>query len=133
MPGAYIEIQGMDALVRKVGSIEKAQNIVEPVIVRHSERIGKKWHTYPPMLPSQRYRRTGKLGRGRRQLVQRTPLSISAIARNDGVPYNVWVIRTQSQAGIHRGRWNSDERLVESESADVVRDASAAIQAKLDE
>ena len=130
---AEIIILGMDALIRKVGSVEKAQDVVEPVIVRHSQEIGKKWHAYPPQLPNQRYRRTGRLGRGRRQIVNRTPSAVEAIARNDGVPYNVWVIRTATQAGIHRGRWNSDERLIESESPQVIRDANAAIQAKLDE
>lgn len=129
---ADIEIVGIDNLVRKLNSVDRAQDVIEPRFRYWSERIGAEWHKYPPPLPNQRYVRTGNLGRGRRQLMQRTANSITAIARSSGPAYNTWVLQGKTQAGIHRGRWATDDGLVNKYTRDVTNDVEATIQAELD-
>jgi hypothetical protein len=129
---ADIEIVGLDALIRKVGNVANAQNVIEPRMRHWSERIGEEWHKYPPPLPGQRYRRTGNLGRGRRQLLQRSARDITAIARSSGPAYNVWVLDGGTQAGIHRGRWRTDDQMVSQYTRNVVDDLDATIQRELD-
>ena len=127
-----IKIEGLDKLIQGLGSIEKAHEAIEPVLSRWAERIGTEWHTYPPTLPNQRYRRTGRLRRGRRQLVQRRRDGIAAIARNEGVPYSGWVLRDSTQANVHRGRWQTDEGLARKYERAIAQDVEEAIAKRLE-
>jgi hypothetical protein len=128
MADTSIEIKGMDVLFRKLGTMEKVQDHLEPRMKHWTDTVLNEWHNYPPPLPNQRYVRTLKLSRGRRTIIQRVANGLVGIARNEGVPYSPWVIKAKTQAGIHRNRWNTDEGMVQKYTPLIQADFDKAVQ-----
>jgi hypothetical protein len=116
-----LEIKGVDDLLRKLGTIEKVQDKLQPVAQREIRRVRERAQVYPPMLPNQRYVRTFKLRRGWADNVERVQSGLVARATNRNVPYNIYVQGHGTQAGIHRNRWETNKQILERETPAIVR------------
>jgi hypothetical protein len=129
---ADIHINGLDALIRKFNSFEKVLDVVEPVIADRTRRNRIRAQIYPPPLPRQRYVRTYKLRGGWSDRVQRSSSGIQGIASNRGVPYAPAVQGYGTQEAIHRGRWETDQQILDAETPGIVEDMTRIVQAELD-
>jgi len=128
MSSASLEIKGMDEVLRKLGTIERVQDRLEPVAQREIRRVRTRAQVYPPTLPNQRYVRTFRLQRGWADNVQRVSNGLIATASNRNVAYNIWVQGHGTQAAIHRNRWETNRQILDAETPAIVRAFNDEIQ-----
>lgn len=152
-----ITIQGLDRLYRKLGKIASAQ-VLERPMQRAVLRLQRRMQEYPPALAAVQgpasqpvrfstrggrqvgfiarrrkpYRRTGTYGRRWTTKVQRSSGGLVGRVGNN-VAYGPYVGSERFQARIHRGRWNTDERIVREEQAAIVADFQREIDRALAE
>lgn len=130
---ASIEIQGIDALIRKLDSMERVNDILEPPMQRAVLRLQRDMAEYPPQRPGSSYVRTGTLGRRWTTQVTRSGDGLTGKIGNNTV-YAPFVQSARFQAAVHRGRWNNtDEATLERNRQRIVDDFDNAIQRALDE
>ena len=132
MSSFSISIDGVDKLSAKLGRIERVQDVLEPVARRRIRAMRDRARIYPPRLPNQRYVRTYTLRGGWNDSVQRVSNGIVARAENK-VGYSPWVQGYGTQAGIHRGRWETERQILDAETPQTVQEFGDAIQRALDE
>jgi hypothetical protein len=129
---ASIEIQGLDALFRKLDRIEDVQNTLMPPMQRAVLRLQRDMADYPPKRAGSSYVRTGTLGRRWTTKVDRTSDGLQGKIGNN-TAYGPFVQSKRFQASVHRGRWQTDAQVAERNERDIVADFNATIQRKLDE
>lgn len=92
---------------------------------------------YPPERPGQIYARTGNLGAAWRNApakIAGTAWGLSGELVNP-TSYGVWVQRDERQGGpaqnraYHKGRWQTDEQVVERRADDLAEALTVAIEA----
>lgn len=149
-----VEIRGLDRLFKKLGAVAGTQVLVKPM-GRGVARLQRRMQEYPPALaPVQGpasapvrftargrqvefiarrrkpYRRTGTYGR--RWTVRIMAMGGGLVGRvGNNVAYGPYVGSEQWQARIHRGRWNTDRRVVEQEAPGILADFQHAIDEAL--
>ena len=129
-----IDVRGLDRLVRAVGSLRVLEILRAPMIGAMA-RVVDRMADYPPPPSGSGYRRTGTLGRRWTQ----TQPSVTATATElvvkvgNNTKYGPWVQNEQFQAGMHRGRWQTDVRVLSDLSGQIQNDLDAAVQRALDE
>ena len=121
-----IEIRGTDALIAKLGKVQ-ATNVLRDPMQRAVLRIQRDMQEYPPQRVGSTYRRTGTLGRLWTTRVQQNSGYLEGKVGNR-VKYAPFVQSRQFQARIHRGRWQTDERVVNLNARIIVRDFEATIE-----
>lgn len=131
-----IEITGVQALERKIGSLRTLQVLAQPM-VRSMARIVSKVATYPARPASNRknpYRRTGLFGRSWQMRVNSTGGSLEGIVDNP-TPYGPYVMGPgpdkPMQAWMHVGIWRTTDQWVEEVADDIVADFTATINREL--
>lgn len=129
---AEIVILGIDALIRKLDSIDDVHTVLRPPMQRAVYRLQRDMADYPPARPSSSYVRTGTLGRRWTTKVNQTSTGLTGVIGNNTY-YGPFVQSKQFQAWMHRGRWQTDADVAERNERDIVNDFNAVIQAKLDE
>lgn len=135
MPAVSIDIQGMDALYRKLGKVADVRAVIRPPMQRWTQQGLRDMQDYPPELPGQRYIRTFTLRGGWTGTVLYEPSGLhgglTGRIRNANVPYNVYVQNDRRQARIHRGRWLTDEGWVNQNRTAILGSFRQAIQAEI--
>lgn len=129
---ATIEILGIDALVRKLDSMERVNDVLTPPMQRAVLRLQRDMADYPPARPGSSYVRTGTLGRRWTTDVNRSGDGLVGKVGNNTV-YSPFVQSARFQASVHRGRWQTDEATLERNRQRIVDDFEQAIQRALDE
>ena len=124
-----IEIRGTDALIAKLGKVQ-ATNVLRDPMQRAVLRIQRDMQEYPTQRVGSTYRRTGTLGRLWTTRVQQNSGYLEGKVGNR-VKYAPFVQSRQFQARIHRGRWQTDERVVNLNARTIVRDFEATIERAL--
>lgn len=86
---------------------------------------------YPPMLPNQKYKRTGILGESFETNMQPLKGGVKMFFRNTAIQkgkrYAGWVISSErfgkvgGQAKIHQGRWYTMQKYTQSKIKDVLK------------
>lgn len=136
MSGAFeikVEIVGLKRLENQLRSLEKALQIIDPVISKHATKFADDIRNkpYPPMLPNQKYKRTGLLGRRFRAKHAGMPLGSHAVENR--VPYAIWVAKRGWQnKAYHLGRWWTLENEAEKTIPTLQRELSTALEQELD-
>lgn len=153
-----VEIRGLEQLTRKLGKAAALTTIERPM-QRSVLRLQRRMQEYPPALaPVQGtafapvrfstrggasvafmarrrkpYRRTGTYGR--RWTARVTKLAGNGLQGRVGnnVRYAPFVGSERWQAGIHRGRWNTDDRVVREEMPGILADFQGVIDKALEE
>jgi hypothetical protein len=128
---ATIEIQGIDALIRKLDSMEQVNDVLNPPMQRAVLRLQRDMADYPPARPGSSYRRTGTLGRRWTTEITRNGNGLIGKTGNN-TSYGPWVQSKQFQARVHRGRWQTDEDVLERNRRRITDDFDATIQRELD-
>jgi hypothetical protein len=106
--------------------------IVEGPIDRGAFRIEAGMKVYPPPPANSRYRRTGTLGRRWTTRPIRTATMVGREVGNN-TEYAPLVQSAAVQARVHRGRWLTDEAVIEREAPRIIRDVERTLQEALDE
>ena len=127
---AQIEIQGIDALFRKLGNVGAIATL-RPPMQRGVFRLQAGMAKYPAQRAGSSYVRTGTLGR--RWVappIKETANGIIGTVGNN-TKYGPWVQSSAFQAKVHQGRWQTDADVVEKEQGAIVADFENAIQGAL--
>lgn len=120
-----LEIKGINELFRKLDSID-AIKILEDPMSRAVLRLESRLKVYPPTRPNQRYVRTGTLGRRWTHEVTKRSDGIIGTVGNNTI-YGPFVQSARFQTRIHRGRWQTDQAVLEAEKDTILRDFERAI------
>jgi hypothetical protein len=123
MPTISIQIQGVQELIKRLGDATAAATL-RPPLERSMERLRVLLATYPPQPTTSTYARTGNLGRGWKTSLGSGSLQASLTNR---VPYGPFVQGDKTQAGMHRGRWITDQQAVTKETPAIEADFQDAI------
>jgi hypothetical protein len=146
-----IEIRGLDRLIKKLGVAGGTQMLAKPM-TRSLLRLQRRMQEYPPALPARQgplgprasrrrasvrnfrtgYRRTGTYGRRWTWRMAAVGGGLQGRVGNN-VAYGPYVGSERFQAKVHRGRWNTDERVMRQEAPGIVADFQSAIDKALGE
>lgn len=128
MPG--IEIKGLDKLFVKLDRAAAIDTLVPPM-ERGTKRLQRRMQEYPPSPAKSKYVRTGTYGR--RWTTPPLERSASGLVGRAGnnVGYAPFVGSEQFQARVHRGRWNTDAKIVKDEEPAILADFQQAIDKAL--
>ena len=111
MPQVSIKIDGVDKVLRKLGTAKGVAALVKPMeesVVKVREGMAD----YPLDWPENTYVRTGKLGQSWTGRVQQHSNGVTGkIGTNRS--YAPWVQSQQFQARVHRGRWQTDAMVID--------------------
>lgn len=121
-----IRIDGIEQLNRKLSALQR-NSILRSPMERAVARLQRDMADYPPPPVNSRYVRTGTLGRR---------WTIKIIESGDGLTgkvgnntkYAPVVQSHRFQAGIHRGRWQTDVQVVLRNQSAIVEDFRRAIR-----
>jgi hypothetical protein len=125
-----IEINGIDEIFRKLGTVE-ALNTLRPPMQRGVFRIQAYMADYPPPPATSRYVRTGTLGRRWTTKIDEGMGGMVGIIGNNA-SYGPWVQSSAFQARVHQGRWQTDRDAVRDNEAEIIADFEREIQGGLD-
>jgi hypothetical protein len=126
---AQIEIQGIDALFRKLGNVT-AISTLRPPMQRSVYRLQAGMAKYPAQRAGSSYRRTGTLGRRWTSVVTESVNGLVGTVGNN-TSYGPWVQSEMFQAAVHRGRWQTDQDVATKETPAIIADFEQAIGAAL--
>lgn len=125
-----LEIRGIKELFHRLDSLD-AIRILEPPMQRAVLRIEGRMKTYPPTRPGQKYARTGSLGRNWVTKVDKRSDGITGAVGNSRSSYGPFVQSARFQRPIFRGRWSTDQQVLEQEKDAILRDFEKAISEAL--
>jgi hypothetical protein len=126
---ASIEIKGVDELIRKLGKVEGVK-VLEAPMKRSVYRLQRDMADYPAQRPGSSYVRTGTLGRRWTVKISRRSDGVEGRVGNNTV-YAPFVQSHRFQARIHRGRWQTDAKVVDKNRQAIVADFERAIKQAL--
>ena len=129
MSNVTIQIKGIDELIRKLGRAEGMKHLRAPM-QRAVYRLQARMAQYPAQRPNSSYRRTGTLGRKWTSKIEQGNGIIRGKVGNNA-SYAPLVQSYQFQARIHRGLWQTDRYVVDTEYRTIVRDFENAISEAL--
>jgi hypothetical protein len=128
-------IVGLDALLRKLGTMGKVEDELTPWAER-TLKAAKRETDYtqssPPRVPGQTYIRTGKLMRGWQDQVSVRSGEIMARRYNVRTNYGPFVMGRSRQTGIFAGRWPTDASIEQKIAPAAIDDLQRTIQGIID-
>lgn len=127
---ANIDIEGIDKLFSKLDRVQ-AISTLRPPMQRSVYRLQRDMAQYPPARPGSSYIRTGTLGRRWTTQVTETADGLTGKAGNK-TSYGPFVQSQMFQAAVHRGRWQTDEQVLERNREAIQADFERTIQRELD-
>lgn len=110
MPEIRVTITGVEIVNARLSRLQGMRWAVRPMR-RSVLLLQNRMATYPPQRPGSRYVRTGTLGKNWTTKVEESPNRVLGIVGNSRTSYAPWVQSARFQAGIHRGRWQTDEQV----------------------
>lgn len=129
MAAVSIHINGIDEAIQALGVAETI-GVLRPPMQRAVHRIQAAMAEYPPQRPDSTYRRTGTLGRRWTTRVTENAGGIVGKVGNN-TAYGPFVQSEMFQATVHRGRWQTDQQVMEQQQAAIVADFEQAIRGAL--
>ena len=121
-----IQIKGIDTLIQKLGKVEGTKHLRQPM-QRAVYRLQGRMAQYPAQRTNSSYRRTGTLGRKWTSKIEQGNGIIRGKVGNNA-SYAPLVQSYQFQARIHRGLWQTDRYIVDTEYRTIVRDFEDTIK-----
>ena len=121
-----IQIKGIDTLIQKLGKVEGTKHL-RPPMQRSVYRLQARMAQYPAQRTNSSYRRTGTLGRKWTSKIEQGNGIIRGKVGNNA-SYAPLVQSYQFQARIHRGLWQTDRYIVDTEYRTIVRDFEDTIK-----
>jgi hypothetical protein len=138
---ATITIKGVNKLQRKLGKVASI-NVLRDPMERSVKRIQRDMADYPPQRAGSRYirgygmeggpRTSERLGQKWTTRVRRSGNGLIGKVGNK-VSYAPWVQSERFQAWMHRGRWQTDQQVVNRNRKAIVDDFQRAIDRALSE
>ena len=152
-----VEIRGLDKLYKKLERAAATKTLERPM-QRGVLRLQRRMQEYPPSLPAiqgpssrpvrfstrggrgvnfiarvpKAYKRTGTYGKRWTTRITRSGNGLVGKVGNN-VRYAPYVGSEQWQAKVHRGRWNTDAKIVEQEAPGILADFQRVIDQALAE
>jgi len=126
MSNVSIQIKGIDTLIQKLGKVEGTKHLRQPM-QRAVYRLQGRMAQYPAQRTNSSYRRTGTLGRKWTSKIEQGNGIIRGKVGNNA-SYAPLVQSYQFQARIHRGLWQTDRYIVDTEYRTIVRDFEDTIK-----
>lgn len=125
MPEINIRIDGVDRAVQRLGAVESARVLEQPMreAVLMLEADMK---MYPPQRGGGRYRRTGTLGRRWTHRIRFESGGVTGVVGNN-TSYAPLVQSSAFQTAVHRGRWQTDRSVLQRRRKEIVDRFRAAI------
>ena len=127
-----IEVRGIERVVRELGRGAALETMRAPML-RGLYRLQRRMAAYPSAPTGSSYVRTGTLGR---RWTTAAPVitggagdMVGRIGNN--TTYGPFVQSEQFQARVHRGRWETEQKVMASEKDAIVKDFERAVQAAL--
>ena len=144
MSNVSIQIKGIDELIRKLGKVEGTKHLRQPM-QRAVYRLQARMAQYPAQRPGSRYVRGQGMANAQGVVTHRTSENLgkkwtskveqgNAIIRGkvgNNASYAPLVQSYRFQARIHRGLWQTDRYVVDTEYRTIVRDFESAISEAL--
>ena len=138
------KIEGVDAIIRKLGRVEGVKHLRQPM-QRSVYRLQGRMAQYPAQRPGSRYVRGQGMANAQGVVTHRTSENLgkkwtSKIEQGSGsitgkvgnnASYAPPVQSYRFQARIHRGLWQTDRYVVDTEYRTIVRDFENAISEAL--
>lgn len=105
------------------------RSLKEPTVAS-TKLLKERMQFYPPPPPNSSYIRTGNLGRSWKR---RTILNSRTLGKvfSDHPDYNKFVQGGSTQAGIHRGRWQTDDSVASESENEILTIYDDFIQSRL--
>jgi hypothetical protein len=124
-----ITIKGVDELMRK---LDKAAAIdtLKPPMQRSVMLLQRRMAQYPTQRVGSSYIRTGTLGRRWTTKITRSRAGLTGKVGNNTL-YAPFVQSNRFQADVHRGRWQTDEAVVNRSLKRIESDFTRAIDKAL--
>jgi hypothetical protein len=130
---ASITITGVDELNRKLGRVTANKTLKTPM-GRAMNRIQRDMMKYPPPIAGSLYVRTDALknrwGAPNAKKIEQVASGIVGHITNN-LDYGPFVQSHLFQAGIHRGRWQTDADVLDKNKSAIVGDFRKAIEKAL--
>jgi hypothetical protein len=126
---ASIEVQGVSELIAQLGVAETV-SVLRPPMQRAVYRLQAAMAHYPPQRAGSAYRRTGTLGRRWTTRIVERAGGLEGKVGNNTV-YGPFVQSQMFQASVHRGRWQTDQQVLDEQTATITADFERAIEAAL--
>jgi len=124
-----IEIKGINKLMAKLGRVA-AIDVLEPPMQRAVLRVQARMATYPPQRAGSNYRRTGTLGRRWTTKVTKQADGVEGRVGNV-TEYAPFVQSARFQRPPFRGRWQTDEKVLNEELPAIRRDFEQVVDEAL--
>ena len=138
------KIEGVDAIIRKLGRVEGVKHLRQPM-QRSVYRLQGRMAQYPAQRPGSRYVRGQGMANAQGIVTHKTSENLgkkwtSKIEQGSGsitgkvgnnASYAPPVQSYRFQARIHRGLWQTDRYVVDTEYRTIVRDFESAISEAL--
>jgi hypothetical protein len=131
-----IEIKGVDALVKKLGKVAAVKTL-EPAMQRSVMRLQRDMAEYPPQRAGSRYIRGFGMEGGRRtseRLGQSWTTKVTRSSRGlvgkvgNNTTYGPFVQSSRFQAWMHKGRWQTDQDVIDKNRRPILRDFEREIE-----
>ena len=144
MSNVSIQIKGIDTLIQKLGKVEGTKHLRQPM-QRAVYRLQGRMAQYPAQRPGSRYVRGQGMANAQGIVTHKTSENLgkkwtSKIEQGSGsitgkvgnnASYAPPVQSYRFQARIHRGLWQTDRYVVDTEYRTIVRDFENAISEAL--
>lgn len=122
-------ITGVEAVQADLNKLRL--DAIQAEVGRILDDIAKDAATYPPELPGQRYKRTGRLGAGwtdaQTHYTQSGATTFDAV-RENSVSYAPDVMGDGTQKAIFAGRWRTTDQIMEAWEGEVIDRIEAAVE-----
>lgn len=121
-----ITISGVEAAGERLGRLRGIAWALRPM-QRAVYLLQNRMANYPAQRAGSSYVRTGTLGRRWTTQIDETPNKVIGRVGNN-TEYAPWVQSRQFQAGIHRGRWQTEQDVAERSATEIAEFFRIAIE-----
>jgi hypothetical protein len=127
---ATIRITGIEEILRRLDAATATQTL-QRAMLRSVNLLVNRVADYPVQRSGSTYRRTGTLGRRWTARVETGPKGVIGRVGNNTI-YGPWVQSKRFQSRVHRGRWQTDQAVMERSLAEIEGHFQQELQAALD-
>lgn len=125
-----IRITGIDDVINRLDHAA-GNEALRRAMERSVERLRNRMADYPPQRSGSSYRRTGTLGRRWTTRVEALSAGVRGRVGNN-TSYGPFVQSQAFQASVHRGRWQTDQQVLERELETIEGYFREEVQRSLD-
>jgi hypothetical protein len=116
------EIQGLEALMRKLKTLENFQKVLDAPMREAVMVLRQDWTKYPPVPAGSKYVRTGRLYGGWNSVTKPMSSGISGTVFNRGVYYAPFVQDDGKQRWFHaKTGWRTQSTTLDAKTKEIVK------------